>query len=697
MSLESRRKEMYRTISVCVAFGLLGLAASASANLVTNGDFENDLGVNLGTSPLPGFYPNATNWFDENGAVAGDGDFLQWEDANVNVPADANGQVWGGLGIGNAGQGEAAFYQAIGTYADNMSLTVSLNVGDRSNKQFPDLQVNLYSGDVTGADGTRLGAGGLGATLLDQSALITAVGLGFDDTDASTHTTNVPPFVLETGTSGTAGTTLWLEIRTAESADSATHQALIDDVVVSNAVVTWTGGGDGRSLFQEANWDAAGGILTGDYIVKTTGVTPHDLVIDIAKGATDGVGGAGGWDGTLDLGNVGSLTVEGAADYFRMNTSGNATLKDGTAYFKAGNNNFDFEGTWDNMDVTIGTGINLAGSLALINGTTVDTAWFADNSASLNGGSILTIREDSATSFQNNTVDFLDLDSKIVYSNTGRTVAEVTTDHLSHFRADGAAAVLNSNIYVDKESSTGQTIVRRSRQIAWTGANDNGWFFSNGNWDVDDVVVKVAEVCTLDNRDLVIDIAGKPTYIVGGDNGINGTLDLNNNSTLIVTNNADSFRMRDDGSLVIKNGTAWFKSGTGDFDFEGTFDNMDVYVNGGTDLAGSLDLINGTTFDTTWFAYGGTCDIDGGSTLTIREDGSGSFTGTTVNFLDLDSKIVYSNTGREVAEVTSQHLSQFTVNGTAASVGVNINVFTDSGTGYTTVQAIPRGTLFKFR
>ena len=672
-----------------IAIGLLGFAASASANLITNGDFEDDLGVNLGTSPLPGFYPNATNWFDENGAVGGDGDFLQWEDANVNVPADANGEVWGGLGIGNAGQGEAAFYQAIGTYADNMSLTVSLNVGDRSNKEFPDIQVNLYSGNVTGADGTRLGAGGLGATLLDQSAIITAAGLGFDDTDASTHTASVTPFILDTGTSGTAGDTLWLEIRTAELADSATHQALIDDLVASETVVTWTGSGDAVSLFQEANWDAAGGALSGDYVSKT-GTTPYDLVIDIAGS----VGGGSGWDGTLDLDNIGSITVSTAT--FKM--SGTAVIKNGSASVTG--SNFDhIQGTLDNADFWSNWGLSLLGPMHLINGSTLKATWFSGGNgvSSLDGGSTLTIREDAAGTFNNNTVDFLDVESKIVYTDTGRTVAEVTNQHLASFRVDGAAAVVNSNIYVDKESSTGQTIVRRSRQVTWMGSNDNGWFFQNGNWDVDDVVVKVAEVCTLDNRELVIDNAGDPTYIVGGDDGINGTLDLNNNSTLIVTNNADSFRMRTDGSLVIKNGTAWFKSGTGDFDFEGTLDNMDVYVNGGTDLAGSLDLINGTTFDTTWFAYGGTCDMDGGSTLIIREDGSGTFTGTTVNLLDLDSKVVYSNTGRTVAEVTSEHLSQFTVKGAAAVQGVNITVYTNSGTGYTTVKALPRGTLFKFR
>jgi hypothetical protein len=57
--------------------------------------------------------------------------------------------------------------------------------------------------------------------------------------------------------------------------------------------------------------------------------------------------------------------------------------------------------------------------------------------------------------------------------------------------------------------------------------------------------------------------------------------------------------------------------------------------------------------------------------------------------LDLDSKIVYSNLNRTIAEVTSEHLSRFTVNGAAAVVGDNISIYTDGVTGFTTVQPVP--------
>ena len=50
--------------------------------------------------------------------------------------------------------------------------------------------------------------------------------------------------------------------------------------------------------------------------------------------------------------------------------------------------------------------------------------------------------------------------------------------------------------------------------------------------------------------------------------------------------------------------------------------------------------------------------------------------------------IVYSNVNRTIAEVTSEHLANFTVNGAPAVVGSNINIYTN-GSGLTTVQVIP--------
>jgi hypothetical protein len=175
---------------------------------------------------------------------------------------------------------------------------------------------------------------------------------------------------------------------------------------------------------------------------------------------------------------------------------------------------------------------------------------------------------------------------------------------------------------------------------------------------------------------------------VGGGGGWGGTLDLGGVGSLSVTGSANYFRMNVVGNATLKNGTVTFANTTGNFDLQGTFDNMDGYTASGTDLAGPLHLVNGTVFDTRWFHYGSaiTSTLDGASTLTIREDSAGTFGSGIIDFLDLDSKIVYSNAGRTVAEVTSQHVSNFRVNGAAAVVGGNLTIFTNDS-GYTTVQA----------
>ncbi len=243
--------------------------------------------------------------------------------------------------------------------------------------------------------------------------------------------------------------------------------------VAHAATITWTGAGDGVSLFQEANWDAAGGTLTGDYVPKGPDTTPHDLIINIPGN----VGGNNGWGGTLNLGGSGSLTVDGSADYFRMNTSGLAAMANGTAYFKAGNGNFDFQGTWDNMAVTIGNGIDTAGTLHLINGTTVDAQWCAYNSTVLNSASTLKVRGNGNV-FAWGKINLIDADSKIVFTG-GKSVTDVVDQHLSGDLGDtgsssagrilinGLGAVQGFNVDVFTDAQSGCTTVQHR-----TGAGD---------------------------------------------------------------------------------------------------------------------------------------------------------------------------------------------------------------------------------
>ncbi len=218
-------------------------------------------------------------------------------------------------------------------------------------------------------------------------------------------------------------------------------------------------------------------------------------------------------------------------------------------------------------------------------------------------------------------------------------------------------------------------------RINWTGAGNGVSLYETNNWDNGSAIgvanfknVPVAHYFIVDDA----------AAAVGGAGGVGGTLDLGGTGSLTVSNG--TFRMG--ATAVIRNGSAWVNGSNFGY-IQGTLDNASFYSTWGISLGGGMDLLNGSSFEAEWFAGGGVCDIDGASTLIIREDGAGSFNGTTVNFLDSDSKIVYSNPGRTVAEVTSEHVSRFTVNGAAAVAGSNISIYADSITGFTTVQALP--------
>ncbi len=225
---------------------------------------------------------------------------------------------------------------------------------------------------------------------------------------------------------------------------------------VSHAdVITWTGLGDGVSLFQEANWVVEGGEVAPDAGTIDPGVpVPHDLVVNIAGT----VGGAGGWNGTLDLGGVGTISVSTAN--FRMSAS--SVIKDGSASVDSSSSFGYIRGGLDNADFVSSWGLNLSGPMHLINGSTLEATWFAGGNgvSSLNGGSTLTIREDASGTFNNNMINFLDLGSKIVYNNLNRTIDEVESEHLSRFMVNGAAPVVGSNISIYKDVGTGFTTVQ---------------------------------------------------------------------------------------------------------------------------------------------------------------------------------------------------------------------------------------------
>lgn len=197
---------------------------------------------------------------------------------------------------------------------------------------------------------------------------------------------------------------------------------------VSAAPLQWTGQADGLSLHKSSNWQNAAQVLPENF--KNV-PAPHRFVID----RPDKVGGKNGISGITDLGGSGSLNVVGEATFFRLSAS--ATLKNGSAYFKTGTHNFKFQGVWENMEVTIGRGIDLTydtQTLHLKNGSILDTQWLAYGTTILDGGSTLKVRGNDGV-FKDGYIHLKDTQSKIIFTG-GKSVEKVIQDHLSGTLAD---------------------------------------------------------------------------------------------------------------------------------------------------------------------------------------------------------------------------------------------------------------------
>ena len=226
-----RKRLPLLSLALCSLPGLL--IAGLSVDPIDNSDFETDLGSTVG-SDVANFAQSASGWFEANGTTRGDA--IQWDGAPAStpIPADVDGEVWGLLNVSNLSQtpsnAPGAFYQAIGTNEANFDVYVSLDVGVRGGTlPFATVNVNLYSGNVTGADGSSLS--GLGATLLDTYQITDSVfSAGSTVADAVT----LSDINLNTGNLGIAGQTLWLEFTVVNLGNfDQPNQALIDDISVS--------------------------------------------------------------------------------------------------------------------------------------------------------------------------------------------------------------------------------------------------------------------------------------------------------------------------------------------------------------------------------------------------------------------------------------------------------------------------------
>jgi hypothetical protein len=220
---------MIRLTCLTAAGLLLPLGAAHAAVVApSNADFE------TGSGPF-GSAPNqaqVTDWFEENddGTDAGDDAFaevLQNEDANSNIPADADGTYWLNLAVKDS-ISIPAVYQQIGTFntGDLTTLRLSADLGDRSNQPFGDVTFTIASttSDSGAADGTLL-------STLPVYELLGAASFDFTES-GSPSTASTGDFDINIG-GADDGDLLWLRISAADDESGSESQNLVDDITVT--------------------------------------------------------------------------------------------------------------------------------------------------------------------------------------------------------------------------------------------------------------------------------------------------------------------------------------------------------------------------------------------------------------------------------------------------------------------------------
>ena len=188
-------------LSIVVLFVTVGLTQAALFSTpITNGSFESV--ENGGTAGNWGYVID--DWYENEmqaDGVTPRADACFYEKATgINLVGD--GAIWAGNEAGGK------FYQAIGTYDGDESISVNLLLGSRWGTTFGTDSISIYAGGIDpGADGFEL-SNIAGVVLLDTINVTTASGT---ETGVGTNVYDTT-VTLSTGLGGTAGDLLWLEI-----------------------------------------------------------------------------------------------------------------------------------------------------------------------------------------------------------------------------------------------------------------------------------------------------------------------------------------------------------------------------------------------------------------------------------------------------------------------------------------------------
>jgi len=312
---------------------------------------------------------------------------------------------------------------------------------------------------------------------------------------------------------------------------------------------TWTGAGDGVSLFLEANWNGIPAINKNEDLL-------HDLVIN------SGTPGGGGYNGDLYLGGN-NLLVSGGT----MTSNGSS-------------------GVWSYVSGTALSSMEVTGGIVSLEDV-------KNVSVTMSGTGDLTLTK-SGNPLNNSTLDLAsDFTGQVYFSN--ETPADFTSQHLSKTTVAGSPAVIGTNINV-VASGVGAIVTVIPAAVGpytWNGSVDND-VFTEGNWSNGTSDIGQIDPDTDLTEDIIVS-SGTP----GGTGGFSGGINLGGNDLTVSggTLKADgSSGLRSDASSTILSTLTMNNNGSAEFQF---LKNITVSMSGSSSLTlnGGGNPINTSTID----------------------------------------------------------------------------------------------------
>jgi autotransporter-associated beta strand protein len=597
------KKKNYAAMAVALVTG--GLAARAQAGLynpansVQNGTFDYDLNV---ATPSYSYNQALTGWYHVTGGN-------NWQSQAQAAVGNAPNQAYGVLSGDGTNPGE--LFQSIGTFSSNYNVSISLLEAYITGQTGQSVTVSLYSGGTASTTYQNgYGAGYstnnlVGATLLGSQTIA----------DTGSNSFSSSSFVINTGTAGTKGATLWLDI--ASSTNDSLTQFAIDSVVASGAstynAISWTGSVNSNWDSSTANFsNASGGVAYSDNLDVVFGnvaagkssinligtVMPQSITFNNTSG-TYTISGAGSIAGGT------SLTKNGAGTMI-LNTSNTFT---GPVAINAGAvilQNGAGLGTSQNVNVSSGATLafQISGGATVNNATIINGAGVAGEGALLNLSGTNTLNGNVVVA-SNSTINVASGSLTLIGSMYGTGGLTVTGAGTLYYNAlnnmAGDTTVAGGHIMTDWEDS-----------FVGTNLNVSGGgsvvVFGNGGGAI---------------KSTNVNINGGSITAGAGSSLQNGTVNVNSGGVLTLTYSfAD-----EDAVLNINSGGVVNVSGGDAIGYGGAgYQVFNVNITGGTfNIADSQN----EGYDTQWNLTGGSITSTGGGYLNI--DSASGYTITSLS------------------------------------------------------------------